>query len=109
MIYHAASVRIYWVDFVNVRRCRIVPVEHFKALLEANPAGVSSPKIALGLIHLTIDITTLRHCPVTPGHLVVLGQFELSSFPPRRPGQLTSFQEGAGGITGAERGRSPFC
>ncbi|KAJ6577397.1 hypothetical protein B0H19DRAFT_557896 [Mycena capillaripes] len=83
-------VRIYWVDLVNVRRCRIVPIEHFKALLKANRPGVNIAKASLGLIYLmvapgflpvgewlySIDIATLKPCPFAPGHMAVLGQFE---------------------------------
>jgi glutamine synthetase len=83
-------VRIYWVDLVNIRRVRIVPVEHFKALLKTNRPGVNIAKICFGLIYLTvvpgfspigdylysIDLTTLKPCPFAPGHMAVLGQFE---------------------------------
>ncbi|KAJ7229048.1 hypothetical protein GGX14DRAFT_616525 [Mycena pura] len=88
-----AYVRIYWVDLVNVRRCRIVPVEHFKALLKAKRPGVNIAKAAFGLIYLMaapgflpmgeylykIDLATLRPCPFAPGHMAVLGQFEEKS------------------------------
>ncbi|KAF8213595.1 glutamine synthetase guanido kinase [Mycena galopus ATCC 62051] len=86
----AAYVRIYWVDFVNIRRCRLVPIEHFKALLKSNRPGVNIAKVCFGLVYLmtapgflpigeyiyTIDITTLKPCPFAPGHMAVLGQFE---------------------------------
>ncbi|KAF7297453.1 1,2-dihydroxy-3-keto-5-methylthiopentene dioxygenase [Mycena indigotica] len=83
-------IRIYWVDFVNIRRCRIVPVAHFKALLKSNRPGVNIAKVCLGLIGLhvapgfvpvgeylyAIDLKSLRPCPFAPGHAAVLGQFE---------------------------------
>ncbi|KAJ6466605.1 hypothetical protein C8R47DRAFT_1326242 [Mycena vitilis] len=89
-LYGVSYVRIYWVDLVNVRRCRIIPVEHFKALLKANRPGVNIAKVSLGIVYLTvadgflpigeyiytIDIATLRPCPFAPGHMAVLGQFE---------------------------------
>ncbi|KAK7032848.1 1,2-dihydroxy-3-keto-5-methylthiopentene dioxygenase [Favolaschia claudopus] len=83
-------VRIYWVDLANTRRCRILPIEHFKALLKSNRPGVNIAKVTLGVVYLTlapgfapigeylyaIDIASLRPCPFAPGHFAVLGQFE---------------------------------
>ncbi|KAJ7183147.1 hypothetical protein C8R46DRAFT_1344044 [Mycena filopes] len=83
-------VRIYWVDLVNIRRCRIVPVESFKALLKSNRPGVVVAKACLGLVYLmvapgflpvgeylyTLDLATLKPCPFAPGHMAILGQFE---------------------------------
>ncbi|KAJ7284618.1 hypothetical protein C8J57DRAFT_1289106 [Mycena rebaudengoi] len=88
--HRASYVRIYWCDLVNVRRCRIVPVEHFKALLKSNRPGVTIAKACLGLVYLfltpgflpvgeylyTIDLATLKPCPFAAGHMAVLGQFE---------------------------------
>ncbi|KAJ7352430.1 hypothetical protein DFH08DRAFT_740339 [Mycena albidolilacea] len=83
-------VRIYWVDLVNIRRCRVVPIEHFKRLLQANRPGVNLAKVCLGLVYLTaapgflpigeylysIDVATLKPCPFAPGHWAVQGFFE---------------------------------
>ncbi|KAJ6468420.1 hypothetical protein C8R45DRAFT_1018695 [Mycena sanguinolenta] len=83
-------VRIYWVDLVNTRRCRILPLEYFKALLQSNRPGVNLTKVCLGLVYLTtapnfspigeyiytLDTATLKPCPFAPGHWAVLGQFE---------------------------------
>jgi hypothetical protein len=83
-------VRIYWVDLVNIHRCRIVPIEHFKALLGTNRPGVNIAKVCFGLVYLmvapgflpigeylyTFDMATLKPCPFAPGHVAVLGQFE---------------------------------
>ncbi|KAJ7183150.1 hypothetical protein C8R46DRAFT_509397 [Mycena filopes] len=83
-------VRIYWVDFINVRRCRIVPVQHLKALLRSNRPGILIAKATLGLVFLTVapgflpigeylytlDLATLKPCPFAPGHMSILGQFE---------------------------------
>ncbi|KAJ6570168.1 hypothetical protein DFH09DRAFT_1246990 [Mycena vulgaris] len=99
----SSYVRIYWVDFVNIRRCRIVPVEYFKALLNSNRPGVNIGKVCLGLVYLTvapgflpigeylyaIDITTLKPCPFAPGHAAVLGQFEEKTAIPGADGNLT--------------------
>ncbi|KAJ7039586.1 hypothetical protein C8F04DRAFT_1209020 [Mycena alexandri] len=83
-------VRIYWVDLVNVHRCRIVPVQYFKALMKSNRPGVVVAKASLGLVYLTVvpgflptgeylyalDLATLKPCPFAPGHMAILGQFE---------------------------------
>ncbi|KAF7297573.1 1,2-dihydroxy-3-keto-5-methylthiopentene dioxygenase [Mycena kentingensis (nom. inval.)] len=83
-------VRIYWVDWTNLRRCRIVPIAHFKALLASNRPGVNVAKVLLGFVYLqvaplfsemgeylyAIDMDTLRPCPWAPGHWAVLGRFE---------------------------------
>ncbi|KAJ7219748.1 hypothetical protein C8J57DRAFT_256857 [Mycena rebaudengoi] len=96
-------VRIYWVDMTNIRRCRIVPVKHFKALLKTNRPGVNIAKVTLGLVYLnvvpgflpigeylyTIDIATLRPCPFAPGHMAVLGQFEEKTPIPGADGNAT--------------------
>ncbi|KAF7375186.1 1,2-dihydroxy-3-keto-5-methylthiopentene dioxygenase [Mycena sanguinolenta] len=96
-------VRIYWVDLVNIRRCRIVPLEHFKALLRSNRPGVNITKVCLGLVYLimapgfhptgeylyTVDTATLRPCPFAPGHWAVLGQFEEKTPIPRPDGTLS--------------------
>ncbi|KAJ6630997.1 hypothetical protein B0H10DRAFT_702781 [Mycena sp. CBHHK59/15] len=96
-------VRIYWVDLVNIRRCRIVPVEYFKTLLKTNRPGVNIAKVCLGLVHLmtapgflpigeylyAIDIATLKPCPFAPGHMVVLGQFEEKTPVPGTDGNHT--------------------
>ncbi|KAF7335726.1 1,2-dihydroxy-3-keto-5-methylthiopentene dioxygenase [Mycena venus] len=96
-------VRIYWVDLVNIRRCRIVPIEHFKALLKSNRPGVNIVKVCLGLVYLmmapgfqavgeylyTIDTTTLKPCPFAPGHFAILGQFEEKTAFPGPDGNLT--------------------
>lgn len=82
--------RIYWVDLVNIRRCRVVPIEHFKRLLQANRPGVNLARVCLGLVYLTvapgflhigeylysIDVATLKPCPFAPGHWAVQGFFE---------------------------------
>nr|GAT45763.1 glutamine synthetase guanidokinase [Mycena chlorophos] len=86
----AKYVRIYWVDWVNVRRCRVVPIAHFKSLLASNRPGVNIGKVVLGLVNLVlapgfspigeylyaIDLKSLRPLPFAPGHLAVLGNFE---------------------------------
>ncbi|KAJ7510416.1 hypothetical protein B0H11DRAFT_2216215 [Mycena galericulata] len=87
---NASYMRIYWVDYVNVRRCRIVPVQYFKSLLKSNRPGVNIAKVCLGLVYLTvapgflpfgeylyrIDMSTLKPCPFAQGHMAVLGRFE---------------------------------
>ncbi|KAF7290013.1 1,2-dihydroxy-3-keto-5-methylthiopentene dioxygenase [Mycena chlorophos] len=87
---NARYVRIYWVDLVNIRRCRIVPIAHFKSLLASNRPGVNIAKVVLGLVHLVvapgflpvgeylyaIDLSSIRPAPFAPGHLAVLGTFE---------------------------------
>ncbi|KAJ7678496.1 hypothetical protein B0H17DRAFT_1161305 [Mycena rosella] len=96
-------VRIYWVDLINIRRCRMVTIEHFKALLRSNRPGVNIAKASLGLVYLTvapgflpmgeylytIDLDTLKPCPFAPGHLAVLGQFEEKTAIPGADGKLT--------------------
>ena len=47
-------VRIQWVDLVNSIRCRIVPLAYFKKLLRLSRPGFSIPKVALGLVFLTV-------------------------------------------------------
>lgn len=47
-------VRIQWVDLVNSIRCRVVPLEYFKKLVGLSRPGISVPKVALGLIFLTV-------------------------------------------------------
>ncbi|KAF5361956.1 hypothetical protein D9756_002782 [Leucocoprinus leucothites] len=83
-------VRIYWVDLVNVRRCRVVPIHYFKQLLASNRPGVNIAKVGLGLVYLITppgfppigeylyapDVSTLRPLPFADGHLGVLGRFE---------------------------------
>jgi hypothetical protein len=83
-------VRIYWVDLVNIHRCRIVPIEHFRKLLATNRPGVNLAKVSFGIVGLTVapgflpigeylytfDMTTLKPCPFAPGHVAILGQFE---------------------------------
>ncbi|KAJ7454758.1 hypothetical protein FB451DRAFT_1408176 [Mycena latifolia] len=96
-------VRVYWVDLVNIRRCRIVTIAHFKALLKSNRPGLTTAKACLGLVYLTmapgflpmgeylytIDMSTLKPCPFAPGHLAVLGQFEEKTAIPGADGSLT--------------------
>ncbi|KAJ7746398.1 hypothetical protein B0H16DRAFT_964506 [Mycena metata] len=96
-------VRIYWVDLVNVHRCRIVPVDYFKRLLKSNRPGVVVAKASLGLIYLmvvpgflpvgeflyTLDLATLKPCPFAPGHMAVLGQFEEKTAVPDDTGSLS--------------------
>ncbi|KAJ7634911.1 hypothetical protein FB45DRAFT_477249 [Roridomyces roridus] len=86
----ASYVRVYWLDFTNVRRCRILPVKYFKALLNSNRPGVNMGKVALGMAGLTvapgftpigeylyaIETASLRPCPFAPGHMAVFGRFE---------------------------------
>ncbi|KAJ7116391.1 hypothetical protein C8R44DRAFT_792392 [Mycena epipterygia] len=100
---NVSYVRIYWVDLVNIRRCRIVPVEYFKKLLKSNRPGVNIGKVCLGIIYLTvapgflpvgeylytIDIATLKPCPFAPGHMAVLGQFEEKTAIPGADGTPT--------------------
>lgn len=43
---------MYWNDLGNTRRCRVVPVEHFKALLASKRPGVNIAKVGLGLVYL---------------------------------------------------------
>ncbi|KAG7098495.1 hypothetical protein E1B28_000439 [Marasmius oreades] len=83
-------VRIYWVDFVNVRRCRVLPINYFKELVQAKRPGVNFAKVALGLIYLitppcftsigefyyALDLSTLRPLSFAPGHLGLLGYVE---------------------------------
>ncbi|KAF7313130.1 1,2-dihydroxy-3-keto-5-methylthiopentene dioxygenase [Mycena kentingensis (nom. inval.)] len=83
-------VRIYWVDLVNIRRCRIVTIAHFKQLLKSNRPGVNIATVALGLVYLNvapgfapigeylyaIDLATLKPCPWAAGHLSVFNRFE---------------------------------
>ncbi|KAJ7039583.1 hypothetical protein C8F04DRAFT_1254859 [Mycena alexandri] len=76
-------VRIYWVDLVNVHRCRIVPVQYFKALMKSNRPGVVVAKASLGLVYLTVP------CPFAPGHMAILGQFEEKTAIPDDTGSLS--------------------
>ncbi|KAJ7086094.1 hypothetical protein B0H15DRAFT_923266 [Mycena belliarum] len=96
-------VRIYWVDLVNIRRCRIVPIEYFNALLKSNRPGINVAKAALGMVYLmiapgfssigeylyVIDLASLKPCPFAPGHLAVLGQFEEKAAIPGADGNLS--------------------
>ncbi|KAJ3775713.1 hypothetical protein FB446DRAFT_724347 [Lentinula raphanica] len=48
-------VRLYWVDFTNTRRCRVIPKSTFLELMEkSNRPGVNIAKVALGLVDLVI-------------------------------------------------------
>jgi hypothetical protein len=83
-------VRIYWVDFANLRRCRVVPVHYFRQILASNRPGVNIATVCLGLINLVTspgfssmgeylyapDVSTLRPLPFADGHLAVLGYFQ---------------------------------
>jgi len=98
-------VRIYWVDLVNVRRCRIVPIQYFKQLLVSNRPGVNVAKVCLGLIYLNsspgfptigeylyaLDMSTLRPLSFADGHLCVLGWLEEKT-PYQTTDGLTSVQ-----------------
>ena len=98
-------VRIYWVDLVNVRRCRIVPIQYFKQLLASNRPGVNIAKVCLGLVYLNAspgfssvgeylyapDMSTLRPLSFADGHLGVLGRFEEKT-PYRTTDGLTSVE-----------------
>lgn len=85
-----AYVRIYWLDYTNVRRFRILPIEYFKALLNSNRPGINIAKAAFGVVGFNvvpgfnfigeylyaIEAATLRPCPFAPGHMAVFGRFE---------------------------------
>ncbi|KAK7677668.1 hypothetical protein QCA50_019359 [Cerrena zonata] len=45
-------VYLYWVDLGNTRRCRVIPVDHFKALLRSKRPAVGIGKVGLGLVYL---------------------------------------------------------
>lgn len=91
--YQVAYIRIYWVDFANVRRCRVVPITYFKQVLASNRPGVNIAKASFGLIYLimtpgfspfgeyvyALDMSTLRPLSFATGHLGVLGYFEEKS------------------------------
>lgn len=48
-------VRLYWVDLSNTRRCRVLPKEYFKQLVQkSNRPGVTIAKVSLGLVYLHI-------------------------------------------------------
>ncbi|KAJ7650696.1 hypothetical protein FB45DRAFT_1077651 [Roridomyces roridus] len=104
---NCSFVRIYWVDLVNIRRCRVVTIEYFKALLQSNRPGVNMTKTCLGLVYLmaaagfspigeyiyTLDMSTLKPCSFTPGHMSVVGQFEEKT-PVQLPDGSLSLQVG---------------
>ncbi|KAL0568953.1 hypothetical protein V5O48_013021 [Marasmius crinis-equi] len=99
-------VRIYWIDLANSRRCRVLPLNYFKELMQANRPGVNIAKISLGLVYLMAppttvsfsavgeyicvpDLSTLRPLPFAPGHLGVLGYLEEKTPYPGTDGKLT--------------------
>ncbi|KAJ7056566.1 hypothetical protein C8F01DRAFT_1154143 [Mycena amicta] len=98
-----AFVRIYWLDFANIRRVRIIPIDYFRKLLESKRPGVNIAKVCLGIVGLTIapgffpfgeylysiDLPSLRPCPFAPGHMAVLGYFEEKSPVPGPDGDLS--------------------
>ena len=47
-------VRIQWVDLVNNIRCRVVPLAYFNKLIAVSRPGLSIPKVALGIVFLTV-------------------------------------------------------
>ncbi|KAJ3997769.1 hypothetical protein F5050DRAFT_1749579 [Lentinula boryana] len=86
-------VRLYWVDFTNTRRCRVIPRVSFIQLIEkSNRPGVNIAKVALGLVDLIIaegfqpigeflyvpDLSSLRilHGVGTTPIFGILGRFE---------------------------------
>ena len=83
-------IRITWVDLINNIRYRILPISHFKRLLESDRPGISVPSVVFGLITLQIaegftpigeylyvpDLNTLRVCPYAEGHASIYGWFQ---------------------------------
>ncbi|KAF8505219.1 glutamine synthetase guanido kinase [Gautieria morchelliformis] len=50
---NVSYVHIYWVDLANTRRCRIVPIEYFVALMNhSKRPGVNIAKVGVGLVYL---------------------------------------------------------
>ena len=47
-------VRIQCVDLINNIRVRVVPFPYFKKLIQLSRPGISMPKVALGLVFLTV-------------------------------------------------------
>jgi len=49
-------IRLQWIDFINNVRCRIIPIQYFKKLLQSNRPGV-------GLTHATFGLVALNLAP----------------------------------------------
>ncbi|KAJ8515870.1 hypothetical protein ONZ45_g6764 [Pleurotus djamor] len=84
-------IRIYWIDFTNVMRYRILPVAFFAKLVETTSRpGINIFKGAFGTVYsqladgfgpageylYVVDLTTLRSCAYAPGHASLLGWFQ---------------------------------
>lgn len=93
-------VRIQWVDLINLVRCRILSVSHFRKLLLSERPGITMTKAALGLVVLQLapgfsavgeytyvfDVSSFRPCHYAPRHAVFFGFFQEKISIPRPTG-----------------------
>ncbi|VDC07447.1 unnamed protein product [Peniophora sp. CBMAI 1063] len=83
-------VRLTWVDWTNMVRCRVIPISAFQALLAAGRPGVAISTVVFGLVGASCapgfsatglylyapDLSSLRTCGYAPGHASVMGWFQ---------------------------------
>src|SRR5882724_351910 len=84
-------VRLHWVDFLNIVRCRIIPLVRLQCMLSTSAhGGVTITKACLGLIGenlapgfgpsgeyvLVPDLDSLRASLNANGHAFLMGTFE---------------------------------
>ncbi|KAI0360811.1 FLU1-II [Trametes cingulata] len=85
-------VRVQYVDYVNVLRCRVLPASYFRKLYSDSGSrpGIALAKIGLGIIGLMCahgfgstgeylyvpDLSSWRVCTYAPGHASVMGWFQ---------------------------------
>ncbi|KAF9035308.1 glutamine synthetase/guanido kinase [Hymenopellis radicata] len=83
-------VRVIWIDFTNITRCRVISLKHFLKMMQSARPGVALAFAVMSMVDLrlaagvsavgewfyVIDTSTLRICPYEEGLATVMGNFQ---------------------------------
>lgn len=92
-------IRVYWLDYTNTPRCRIISRSFFERLLQSSHRpGITITRATFGAVglHLTegfdgtgeflyvFDTSSIYQCAYAPGHAIVMGYFQETTPPPEK-------------------------